>query len=336
MTMAVVLFVFFAAVIVGAGSFLSRYADEIAEITGFGRVLIGSVLLAGATSLPELSVDIACVRQGSPDLAVGDLLGSSLMNLLILAILDLTHHSRGKMFSRAASGHALGGAASIALTAIVAISLLVERQTGGREWLGLGTGTMLVIVAYALSVRMIFLDQRIGARSIVEESAQAENRGVSSRLVRPVACFAFAAFVILLAGPRLSASADEMAIQSGLAKTFVGTTLIALSTSLPELVTCWSAVRLGRLDLAIGNIFGSNAFNMLILAGLDFVQPGSLLSVVSSVHCVTAISAMLATSVTIMGQLYHVENRRLLVEPDALIVIVIVLGSLGVVYALPS
>ena len=55
-------FVFFAALIVGAGSFLSRYADEIAEITGFGRMLIGSVLLASATSLPELSVDIACIR----------------------------------------------------------------------------------------------------------------------------------------------------------------------------------------------------------------------------------------------------------------------------------
>jgi Ca2+/Na+ antiporter len=128
-------FVFFGAVIVTAGTFLSRYADEIAKLTGLGRLVIGSVLLASATSLPELSVDIACVRQGSPDLAVGDLLGSSLMNLLILAVLDLTHHSRGKMFSRAASGHALGGAASIALTAMVAIALLVERQMGaGNGW----------------------------------------------------------------------------------------------------------------------------------------------------------------------------------------------------------
>ena len=336
MTIVVLQFVFFAAVIVGAGSFLSRYADEIAEITGFGRLLIGSVLLASATSLPELSVDIACIRQGNPDLAVGDLLGSSLMNLLILAVLDLTYHSRGKMFSRAASGHALGGAASIALTAIVAIALLVERQTGGREWIGLGTGTILVMLAYVLSVRMIFLDQRIAARAAAEESVRTEKSGAAPTLVKSVALFVLAALVILLAGPRLSAAADELAVRSGLAKTFVGTTLIALSTSLPELVTCWAAVRLGSLDLAIGNIFGSNAFNMLILAGLDFAQPGSLLSVVSPLHCVTAISAMLATSVTIMGQLYQVEHRRWLVEPDALVVILIVLGSLGLVYTLSS
>lgn len=336
MTLVLLQFLFFAAVIVTAGTFLSRYADEIAEITGLGRLVIGSVLLASATSLPELSVDVACVRQGNPDLAVGDLLGSSLINLLILAVLDLTHHTRGKMFSRAASAHALGGTASIALTAIVALSLLVDRQMGGREWLGLSIGAALVIVAYVLSVRIVFLDQRIAARTVSDESASVEHSAVVPRLIRPVACFAAAALVILLAGPRLSAAADELAVRSGLAKTFVGTTLIALSTSLPELVTCWAAVRLGSLDMAIGNIFGSNAFNMLILAGLDFVQPGSLLSVVSPVHCVTAISAMLATNVTIMGQLYNVEHRRWLIEPDALLVILIVLSSLGLVYALPT
>ncbi|MBM4003926.1 MAG: hypothetical protein FJ295_11675 [Planctomycetes bacterium] len=75
---------------------------------------------------------------------------------------------------------------------------------------------------------------------------------------------------------------------------------------------------------------------MLILAGLDLVQPGSLLSVVSSLHCVTASSAMLATSVVIMGQLYQVERRRWLMEPDAMVVILIVLGSLSLVYALPA
>lgn len=336
MVMIVLQFIVLAALIVVAGTFLSRCADEIAEITGLGRLVVGSVLLASATSLPELSVDVACVRQGNPDLAVGDLLGSSLMNILILAILDLTHHTRGKMFSRAASGHALGGTASIALTAIVAISLLVERQMGGREWLGLGMGTALVLVAYTLSVRMVFLDQRIAARTISEQSTPVEHSAVAPRLIRPLGIFALAALAILLAGPRLSATADDLAVRSGLAKTFVGTTLIALSTSLPELVTCWSAVRFGSLDLAIGNIFGSNAFNMLILVGLDLVQFGSLLSVVSPLHGVTAISAMLATSVTIMGQLYQVEHRRWLIEPDALVVIVIVFSSLGLVYALSS
>ena len=88
-------FIVCAGIIILAGTFLTRYADAIAEITKLGRLVVGSVLLAGATSLPELTVDISAVRLGLADLAVGDLLGSSLMNLLILALLDLSHHSRG-------------------------------------------------------------------------------------------------------------------------------------------------------------------------------------------------------------------------------------------------
>jgi len=101
-----------AAVIIVAGTLLSKYGDWIAELTGLGRLLIGSILLAGATSLPELTVDISAVRLGAVDLAVGDLLGSSLMNLLILAMLDLSHHSRGRMLSKQGAAHALPEASS--------------------------------------------------------------------------------------------------------------------------------------------------------------------------------------------------------------------------------
>lgn len=328
----VVAFVFLAAVIVVAGAFLSRSADDIAEITGLGRLLVGSILLAGATSLPEITVDIACVRQGNPDLAVGDLLGSCLMNLLILAVLDLTNHSRGRMFSRTAAGHALGGIASISLAAILLVGMLVERQTKVHEWFGLAPGCLMIIIAYVLSIRMITLDQQIATRSV--EGTTAHKSALNYReLARPVLVFAVASLAILLAGPRLSVVADKIAEHSGLAKTFVGTTLVAITTSLPELVTCWVAVRLGQLDLAIGNIFGSNAFNLLILAALDTLQPGSLLSVISPVHGITAAFMILGTSVSIMGQLYHVEKRCWILEPDATIVILLVVGSFGLIYA---
>lgn len=317
--------------IVVAGAFLSWCADDIAEITGLGRLLIGSLLLASATSLPELTVDIACVRQGTPDLAVGDLLGSCLMNLLILAVLDLTHHSRGRMFSRTSAGHALGGTASIALVSILLLSLLVEPQTRGCEWLGMGPGCLMILVGYILSIRMIFLDQRLATQPSSESSSE-KNSHSRQGLVRPVIAFAVASLVILLAGPRLSTAAEGIAEQSELAKTFVGTTLVAMTTSLPELVTCWVAVRLGRLDLAIGNVFGSNAFNILILAGLDTLQPGSLLAVVSPLHGITAAFIILATCVTIMGQLYHAEKRCWVLEPDATILILLILSGLVLIY----
>ncbi len=336
MLLIILQFLFFAAIIVGAGVVLSRSADRIAEATGIGRLLIGSVLLASATSLPELSVDISCVRQGEPDLAIGDLLGSSLMNLLILAVLDLTQHSRGKMLSRTASAHALSGAVSISLTAIVAISLMVGRQLGAHTVLGIGIGSWLVLVAYGLGIRMIFLDQRIAARTVGERPAPPEKTPETASLWPAVAWFAVAAVVVFLTGPRLSAAAAELAELTGLARTFVGTTLVAISTSLPELVTCWAAVQIGSLDLAIGDILGSNAFNMIIVFPLDALQPGSLLAQVSPAHAVSALAAILATSVILMGQLYQVERRLWLIEPDALLVILIVASSLGVIYLLPG
>ena len=82
-------FVALSAVIVAAAMFLAKFGDEIAEKSGMGGTVTGLVLLAGATSLPELSVGFSSVRLGAPDLAAGGVLGSSLANLLILSLVDL-------------------------------------------------------------------------------------------------------------------------------------------------------------------------------------------------------------------------------------------------------
>lgn len=86
-------FIIAAAVIVIAGIYLTKFADMIAAATGWGRMFVGSLLLAGATSIPELMVDMKSIQLNLPDLAVGDLLGSSLFNLLILATLDFSFPS---------------------------------------------------------------------------------------------------------------------------------------------------------------------------------------------------------------------------------------------------
>ena len=335
----VVQFLLLATAVVVAGVFLSWSADEIAARTGLGRLLIGSVLLAGATSMPELSVDIAAIRSGNSDLAVGDLLGSSLMNLLILAVLDLMHSSRGQMFSRPAAAHALSGAAGIALTSVVAIAIATERHSNWGEWCGLGGGAWFVLIGYLLSARIIFIDQRIGQaianrqepRSRTPEEPAPNPRDKSWH--KPALIFALAATATLAAGPYLSATAVEFADRAGLAKTFIGTTLVALCTSLPELVSCWAAVRIKAVDLAVGNILGSNAFNMVLIVVLDVIHPGSLLATVSVAHVVTANTAILATSVTVMGQLFLAERRRWFIEPDALMVMAIVLAGLALVFA---
>jgi cation:H+ antiporter len=330
-----------AALIILAGTYLSKFADAIADLTGLGRLLIGSVLLAGATSLPELTVDISAVRLGAADLAVGDLLGSSLMNLLILAILDLSYHSRGRMLSRQAAAHALSGSLAAALTAVVGLGLLTGKAFAPYSVLEIGPATFIIIAAYLLGVRLVYLDQRIAVRTAVESGLSPEAQPPGMSLKKALAGFAMCAAVIFIAGPFLAQAADKLAEETKLGGTFVGTTLVAFSTSLPELVSSLAALRLGAHDLAIGNVFGSNAFNMILLAPLDMfhrgsaldpAHTGSLLADVASGHVITCMAVILATLVAVMGQLYQAESRTRLIEPDAWLVIVIVGGALALVY----
>ena len=134
----IIQFVALSAVVATAGTFLARSADRIAESTGLGRLFVGSVLLAAATSLPELSVDVAAVRGGMIDLAAGDLLGSSLMNLLILAGVDLAQRSGRRMLSREAASHALSATLSIALTGLVGMAVLTAGRLPAVTFLGVG------------------------------------------------------------------------------------------------------------------------------------------------------------------------------------------------------
>jgi cation:H+ antiporter len=325
-------FAVLAAVIIVAGTVLARCADGIAEATGLGRLLIGSVLLAGATSLPELVVDITAVRVNLPDLAVGDLLGSSLMNLLILAVLDLTQHSRGQMLSRTAAAHAMAGLLSIALTGLVGMGVLTAGRVEGWTLLGIHAWGFAVLIGYALGVRMVFVDQMVTRHALQEHAPPNKDAAQPPRLWKPALGFLLAAIVIILAGPFLSITAGKIAEVSGLGNTFVGTTLVALTTSLPELVASMAALRLGALDLAVGNVFGSNAFNMALFVPLDLFYPGVLFANVCPVHLISVLAVVVATSVVIIGQLYNAERRRRFLEPDAMAVIALILGALAIIY----
>jgi cation:H+ antiporter len=321
-----------AGVIVVAGSVLTRCGDAIAALTGLGRLLVGSILVAAATSLPEVLVDVnAVVREGLPDLAVGDLLGSSLVNLLILAALDFGRRGGGRMLSRMSAAHALSATMAILLTAIVAVAILVPFR---REVLGVGTGVWAVAVVYVLGVRLTFFDQRYAAKVGGERFPPPEVAGRRLGLGAAVAGFGLAAAAIFAAAPHLAHAAGRLAELTGAGSTFVGTTLVALSTSLPELVATFAAARIGAHDLAVGNIFGSNAFNMVILLPVDLAHPGILLADVSQAHAITALAVIVVTAVTMLGILYHAERRIWLVEPDALLVVLLVLGALGLLYAM--
>jgi cation:H+ antiporter len=329
--MGILLLEFFAAAatIVVAGTFLTRFGDAIGEHTGMGRTLAGLVLLATATSLPELAVDCNLARIGEADLALGDLLGSSLINLLILAVLDLFHRGQTRMLSKMAAAHALSAVMSITMTAICLLFLLTRFNV---TIAGIGPGPIVVAVAYLIGLRLVYFDQQYALSQQPSPTEVLDRRNELPTLKHSIIGYVSATLVILVAAPFLAHAAEGLADVTGLGGTFIGTTLVAFSTSMPEFVTSLAAVRMGAFDLAVGNIFGSNTFNMVILLPVDAFFSGSLLGSASPTHAITATCTVLVTTVAVLGLLYRPEKRYWLIEPDALLVIALVLGSLGLVF----
>lgn len=312
-------FFFSGLAILAAGSVLTRCADRIAELSGLGRVLVGSLFLAAATSLPELAVDMGAVRLGSPDLAAGDLMGSSLMNLLILSVLDCAGFSPQGAFGHDSRHHAFAALLSILLTAWIG---LAAASGGGPEFLGAGLFAWSAPVLYVLGLRVAWLER--GSGEAAHEERAAPSLRWTRALIRPAAGYGAAALVILVAAPRLAASAERLALISGLGQTFIGTTALALVTSLPELVATVTAFRIGAADLAMGNIFGSNAFNMILFLPLDLALDGSFFGAVQSVHALTAFAVIAVSTLAVMGQVIKPRRKRWFLDPSAEVIALLI------------
>jgi cation:H+ antiporter len=311
------------AVVVIAGAALARSADAIAEATKLGRLWVGSVLLAGATSLPELSTDVAAVRLGAVDLAVGDLFGSSMANMLILAGIDLLPPRRHVLRS-AAFDHALAACLAISLNALAAVFVLA-----GNAAVAFGTslGSVVLLVAYLAGTRAVFRHTRSRPEA-TDTGATPASPSLRQAGIR----FGLAALVILAAAPVFAWSAQGIAEISGLGATFVGTWLVGLATSLPELVASLAAIRLGAFDLAVGNLFGSNAFNMVLFFALDLAHPGPLFAALDPDHVLSGLFAVVLMSIGLAAIVFRAERRFGRLEPDSALMLATYCAALWVIY----
>ena len=318
-------FVCSAAVIVLAGTKLSRYGDQIAEFTGLGRLWIGVVLMAAATSLPEVFTTISAGLLNAPDLAAGDLFGAGMSNMLTLGLIDLLHRQK-RVWQQAALGHTLTAGLAMVLTGLAAFFVLLKVNV---THVGVGLGSLTLFILYVLGMRLVFrqedMERRQREQEVLIEGTIAKQDAVSRRaeLRRAVIGFSLGALALLVAAPFLAWSAERIAEETGTSSTFIGTSLVAITTSLPELVTAIAAVRLGAFDLAVGNLFGSNAFNMAAFLFADLAyREGGLLGSVSSAHALTALWSILMMNIGLMGIIYRAEKRFMLIEPDSLLMIV--------------
>jgi cation:H+ antiporter len=151
---------------------------------------------------------------------------------------------------------------------------------------------------------------RYEMRQIEAYAEQAPDRHPEISLRQAVLRYAAAALLVVAAGSLLPLVAKQIAIAMAWHESFVGTLLVAFVTSVPEVVVSIAALRMGALDMAIGNLLGSNLFNCVIIAIDDFLYfKGPLLSHVTPAHAVSALSAMMMTGVAIVGLFYRPQNK---------------------------
>jgi cation:H+ antiporter len=317
-------FFFSAAVITIAATQLARYGDVIAVRTRLGGMFIGILLMAGATSLPEVLTTVSSLSQGVPNLAAGNLLGSNMFNMVLLAVIDLAGQQQ-RLLRKAALKHALSGSLAVMMIGMVVFFMLarIEAQVG---WVGLDS--LLLMAGYGVAIYLVQKDA--GPLVEVKDEIPAKFPGLLHGLLG----FGAAAGVLVAATPVLVRACADIATVTGLGDSFVGTTLVAVVTSLPELVTTLAALKLGAEDMAIGNLFGSNLFNMFALGLTDlFYTQGRFLSVIDPSFLLVAVLGLIMTAMALIGNLARIERRLWFLEADALALILVYGGGLWLLYS---
>jgi len=327
-----ILFFISAAVIVAAGTRLTIDADHLSDALNLGKAWIGVILLGVVTSLPEAVVSLTSVISlNAVDLAAGNLLGSNNINPMVIVVMDLMYR-QGSLTNALEPdrSHKASSGFAILLISLVIVDILlsvpVVTVPGGQ----LSAAMALVAICYLYGMRQL---ARAGSgRSMVSvspgQSASEIKAGPAlwSRLI-------VSAGLVVAGAIWLAHSSEVIARQTGLGETFFGSIFLAVVTSLPEIVVSVSALRLGSVDLAIGNIFGSTMTNIFILflCGL-FHRGGPIMGAVSKAHVFTAGLSIVLTAIAVNGIFTRNKKAYLGIGSDSWAMIVLFLTGMIILY----
>ncbi len=293
-----------AGIILFAATFMAGSADVIAIRTGLGRTFIGVVMLATATSLPELGTGVSSiVWLDEPDLAAGDAFGSNVFNLLIIGLLDFFWRN-GPLLNRVSLGAVLIGALGILMIGLAGASIFLHQELEIAVGSFISPLSVVILAAFVVSMWILYKSEQGN-----DDAADEDEPDTSMQ--RAFVVYGISATTVVIAAIWLANVGDGLAEELNLERSFVGTQFLALSTSLPEFAASIAAIRLGAPELAISNVLGSNLFNMGFILFVDdaVYTDGPVWEVVDPVHIFTAILAMLMTAVVIVAMVTQERGR---------------------------
>ena len=290
-----------ALVIVIAGSQLARQADTLADRTGLGEALFGVLLLAGVTSLPDLAATLSAALDARPDLAMSNVMGSMTANLAFLGVADIIYRRANLEHAAASPVNLMLAGLLIVLLTLPLLAILTPTVT---EW-SVHPITPVIVTAYLFGLHLVHRTRvkpmwfpRM-TRQTVSDEPEKHHGGGSLTL-----WFGFIGMAVVtgMAGWILMEAAKGIIDQTGVSETLVGGLFTALATSTPELVTTIAAIRIGALTLAVSNIFGTNCFNMLVVAAADAAYPhGSIYHDMAPVQMMWGLIGILMTATLLLG-----------------------------------
>ncbi len=282
LAVAIVIFLASAVSVVFLGTYLAKYGDALASLTGLGRMFVGSILVALATSLPEVSNNITAVRIDNPQLALGDVLGSNMFNMLILAVVALLFG--GKRFvQRVAPEQGYLIVLAALLTGMAVLFALFK--SGVSVW-QVGISSIIVIAVYLVGMWLVY-----NRRPSTDGEEREEDAGITLR--RAWIMFILVSIGVIISGVLLAQSVDRIAHITGVSSGVLGILAVALVTSMPEISATFAAARLGAADLGFAGVYGSCVFNITILAYADFFyRKGVVVNSAGTEHYIAGIIAM--------------------------------------------
>jgi cation:H+ antiporter len=327
--LAFILFLISTLVIATAGTKLTRTADQLADLTGWGEALFGGIILGGTTSLPGIVTSVVAAYNGHPQLAISNAIGGIAAQTLFLSIADISYRKTNLEHAAASFANLMQGILLIGLLAFVLIGMSGPDVT----ILHIHPFSFLMILLYILASRLISKakDQPMWSPRITLATVQdiPDRRNIETLSLKKVALrFAFLAVVVSGAGYAVAKSGIAIANQTGLSETMVGALFTAIATSIPELIVSLAAVRQKALTLSVGNIIGGNTFDVLFVAFADIAyNRGSILHAISSNQVYVVALTMLMTSILILGLLHREREGFGKIGWESLMIIIVYLAG---------
>ncbi|MDP8217989.1 MAG: hypothetical protein P9M03_04625 [Candidatus Theseobacter exili] len=292
-----------AGLIVFFGRKLSLFGDIISEKTPLSGSVIGFSLLAIITSFPELITSIGAVatlKIPAPDLALGNIFGSIMCNLFILVLID-AYFAGSLLKTIATKQNSIILILTILMSVIAMVFMFIKP---GLILFNVGADSWLILAIYIISLKYLYSreDKKPDICKEIEKKYEHTSLG------KVFFGFVFSAAVILCAGLWLSHIGDSIARETTMSHTFVGILFLAISTSLPELTVSFTAVRLGAIEMSVGNLLGSNIFNVLIIVFADiFFKKGDVLSASSTSTLVACFLGLLMNLVLLISLVHKTK-----------------------------